>query len=219
MHPPSCRLPSPTPTPTTNLLARPITRHLLPLHLLPRDGQLPPQPLELPLAQPREPPVHLLLPRLLRPRHRPHDLAPQQRVRGRHRRRRERLAAPQPHVAVLVVVHVAREVAAQGPAGGVVEVRGAEAAVPEVCGGVFVGDEEDGEGAAAAVVVGGVGGVGGWDDGVGGAGWGVVFAGVGGEGFGEGCSVGPAAGAGGGFSFCSLFLMGWWVGRYALGAR
>lgn len=116
-------------------------------------------------------------------------------------------------------MHVAREVAAQGPAGGVVEVRGAEAAVPEVCGGVFVGDEEDGEGAAAAVVVGGVGGVGGWDDGVGGAGWGVVFAGVGGEGFGEGCSVGPAAGAGGGFSFCSLFLMGWWVGRYALGAR
>lgn len=212
MHPPSCRLPSPTPTPTTNLLARPITRHLLPLHLLPRDGQLPPQPLELPLAQPREPPIHLLLPRLLRPRHRPHDLAPQQqRVRGRrprlrhrHRRRRERLAAPQPHVAVLVVVHVAREVAAQGPAGGVVEVRGAEAAVPEVCGGVFVGDEEDGEGAAAAVVVGGVGGVGGWDDGVGGAGWGVVFAGVGGEGFGEGCSVGPApGGGGGGFSFCS----------------
>lgn len=105
-------------------------------------------------------------------------------------------------------MHVAREVAAQGPAGGVVEVRGAEAAVPEVCGGVFVGDEEDGEGAAAAVVVGGVGGVGGWDDGVGGAGWGVVFAGVGGEGFGEGCSVGPAAGAGGGIQFLFLVLDG-----------
>ena len=67
-----------------------------------------------------------------------------------------------------------------------VEVCGAEAAVPEIGGGVFVRDEEDGEG-------GGRGGcaAGGRQDGVRGGGR-VMFLGVRGEGFGKGGAVGSA---------------------------
>ena len=163
-----------SPPPTPNLLAGPITRHLFPLDLLPRDGQLPPQPLKLPLAQPAEPAIHLLLPPFLHPRDRPHDLA-----RGRrHRRGRERLRGEETHVAVFVVVHVALQCPCQGGAGWLVEVGGAEATVPEVGGGVFVRDEEDGDGRGR-----GRSGGGDWgDDGV--CGGGVVFLRVGGEGFG-----------------------------------
>lgn len=157
------------PPPTTNLLARPVTRHLLPLHLLPRNGQLPPETLKLPLTQPAKPPVQFLLPPLLDLRDRLHDLA----RRRSHRARRKRLGREQAHVPVFVVVDVAPEGAGQRGGGRVVEVARPEAAVPEVGGGVLVRDEEDGEG-----------GGGGGEDGVGGGR--VVFVGVGGEGFGEG---------------------------------
>lgn len=81
------------------------------------------------------------------------------------------------------------DVAFEGPGqsggGRVVEVGCAEAAVPEVGGGVLVRDEEDGEG----------GGGGDGEDG-GRGGW-VVLVGVGGEGLGEGGSEGEGEKRGG----------------------
>lgn len=122
------------PSPTTNFLPRPITCHLLPLHLLPRNGQLPPQTFKIPLAQPAKPPIQLLLPPLFHLRNRLHDLA----RRRRNRSRRQSLGIQQSHVPVFVVVDVAFQSPSQSSGGRVVEVGGAEAAVPEIGGGVFV---------------------------------------------------------------------------------
>ena len=80
-------------------------------------------------------------------------------------------------------MHVAFERAGQSAGGWVVEVCCAEAAVPEVRRGVFVRDEEDGEGGRS--------GGGGGEDGVRGGGR-VMFVGVRGEGFGKGGAVGTA---------------------------
>ena len=92
-------------------------------------------------------------------------------------------------------MHVAFERAGQRAGGWVVEVCGAEAAVPEIGRGVFVRDEEDGEG-------GGRGGGSGGEDAVRGGGR-VVFLGVRGEGFGKGGAVGSARrGEGGCQSLC-----------------
>lgn len=91
-------------------------------------------------------------------------------------------------------MHVAFERAGQSAGRWVVEVCCAEAAVPEIRRGVFVRDEEDGEG-------GGSGG-GGGEDGVRGGGR-VMFVGVRGEGFGKGGAVGTArSGEGGCQSVC-----------------
>ena len=79
-----------------------------------------------------------------------------------------------------------------------VEVCGAEAAVPEVGRGVFVRDEEDGEGGGRRAAGGGGG-----EDGVRGGGW-VVFVGVRGEGFGKGGAVGSARRREGGCQFVGL---------------
>lgn len=122
------------PSPTTNLLPRPITRHLLPLHLLSRDGQLPPQTLKFSLTQPAESPIQFLLPPFLNLRNRLHDLT----RRRSYRSRRQRFRGEQPYVSVFVVVDVAVEGAGQSGGGWVVEVDCAEAAVPEVGGGVLV---------------------------------------------------------------------------------
>lgn len=127
------------PPDTTNLLSSPITPHLLPLNLLPRHRQLPPQALKLPLTQPAKPPIQLLLIRLLHPGDRPHDI----RRRARDVRIRNGFGGRETHVAVLVVVDVAFQRSAQGAGGGVVGVDCAQATVPEVGGGVFVCYEED----------------------------------------------------------------------------
>ncbi|KAI4145173.1 MAG: hypothetical protein L6R39_003913, partial [Caloplaca ligustica] len=81
----------------------------------------------------------------------------------------------EPDVAILVVMHVDFDGAGDGGGGGVDMVDGAPATVPEIGGGVFVGDEEEGDWFA----VGGRGA-----DGCGGGG--VVFCCVRGEGFQEG---------------------------------
>lgn len=60
------------PSGTTNLLPSPVTPHLFPLNLLPCDGQLSPQALELPLTQPAKPPIQFLLIRFLNLGYRPH---------------------------------------------------------------------------------------------------------------------------------------------------
>ena len=56
------------------------------------------------------------------------------------------LVCEEPHVAILVVVHVDFDGASQTARRGVVEVGRAPAAVPVVCGGVLVCDGDDGEG-------------------------------------------------------------------------
>ena len=68
---------SPLPPPNPNLLPRPITAHLLPLNFLPRNRQLSPQTLKLPLTQPPKPPIQFLLPRLLNPRNYPNHIPSQ----------------------------------------------------------------------------------------------------------------------------------------------
>lgn len=149
------------------LFPSPVAPNFLPINLLSRDRQLPPQTLKLPFAQPAEPPIQLLLIRLLHPRHRLHNLG---RRRGSYTGSRQTFGSGEPHVAVFVVVNVAFERARQHGRCRVVEVEGAEAAIPEVGGGVFVGRQEEGEGRVGGCGVDGVGG------------GGVVFAGVGGEG-------------------------------------
>lgn len=96
----------------------PISSNLLPFDLLPRDRQLPPQPLELPFAQPPKPPIQLLLITLLHARDLPQHL-------GRQRRGAQRGGSLDPNlgdlfrrgqadVAVLVVMDVDVDGAAQG---------------------------------------------------------------------------------------------------------
>ena len=109
-------------------------------------------------------------------------------------------------------MHVAFERAGQGAGGWVVEVCGAEAAIPEVGRGVLVCDEEDGEGGGRG---GCAGAGGGGEDGVRGGGR-VVFVGVRGEGFGKGGAVGSARrGEEGCQSVCLLQGEGFWVDVYA----
>ena len=139
---------SPPLSPTLQSAPQAIAAHLVPLDLLPRHGQLSPQPLETRLAHRHERPVQLFLIRPLHACDLPHYLRP---------------GIPdilntnwfiglQLYIPVLVVMHM--EINRAGDrAGGEGEVVGAApAARPEVGGGVFVGDEEDGE------VGGGVGG-------------------------------------------------------------
>jgi len=96
---PSPNLP-PSPTPA-NVLSQPVPGYLLPLDFLPGDRQLPAQGLEGALAEAREAAVQLLLVLLLYRRY----LLDDGRASRRHRRR-HRLISQQPHVTVLVVVHV-----------------------------------------------------------------------------------------------------------------
>ena len=92
-------------------------------------------------------------------------------------------------------MHVALQRARQRRRGRVVVIDGAEAPVPEVGGGVFVRDEEDGQGGGGRGGGGRGGGGGGSEDGV--RGGRVVFAGVRGEGFGEGGAAGKERRKGG----------------------
>lgn len=109
----------------------PIPSNLLPLHLLPRDRQLPPQRLELPLAQARKSAVQLLLVAPLDGGHVLRNLHGHGRGPGGGSGkgdRSERFAGGEADVAVFVVVHVAFEHAAQG--GGPIVIGCSEAAVP-----------------------------------------------------------------------------------------
>jgi hypothetical protein len=104
----------------------PVPADLLPLDLLPRDRQLAPQRLERALVEPREPAAERLLERALRGRDGADGL-------GRRRPRGRRVDVPvrlQPHVAVLVVVHVDADAAGQRAGARVEDVPGAPAAVP-----------------------------------------------------------------------------------------
>lgn len=81
----------------------PITPHLLPLNLLPRNRQLPPQTLKSALTQRREPTIQLLLILFLRDRYLPDDFAG---AGGGGKGEGERFGGGEAHVAVFVVVHV-----------------------------------------------------------------------------------------------------------------
>lgn len=125
----------------------PVATNLLPLHPLPSNRQLPPQPLEATLSQLNERPVKLFLELVLRLRNLPNHSICTTSVRNLHS-----LACAHPDVTVLIVVHINLDRAAQA-AGGRQGVGRPPAAVPEVLRRVLVGDEQDGD---AAVVGGGV---------------------------------------------------------------
>ena len=92
----------------------PISANLLPLHLLPRHGQLPPQPLKLPLTQPHKPLIQFLLIIPLHARNLPQHLR-RQRRRTRSRTRiaiirqpdfRDLFGGGETDVAVFVVMDI-----------------------------------------------------------------------------------------------------------------
>jgi hypothetical protein len=149
-----------SPRTTPNVLSQPISANLLPLNLLPRNRQLPPQTLERTLTQLPKGLVQILLILPLRRRNLPYD------VLFAHAVDADLLVGEQPDVAVFVVVHVDLDGAGERAGGWVVDVGRAPAAVPVVCGRVFVCDGDDGDGGV----------VGGGEDAV--RGVGVVFRGV-----------------------------------------
>lgn len=159
------------PSTTSDILSQPIPANLLPLDLLPRDRQLPPQPLERALAQLTKRLVQILLVFLLRHRNLPYDVLLADSTKA------DVLFGEQPHVAVLVVVHVDFDAAGEGARRRVVDVRGAPSAVPVICGRVLICDGQDGEGGV----------VGGGEDTV--RGFGVVFRGVRVERFNEALAI------------------------------
>lgn len=91
------------PTATADVLTQSIPTDLLPLNLLSCNWQLPPECLERALAQTAKCLVQILLVLLLLRRDLPHDLA---RVGATSDAQIYILVGEQPHVAVLVVVHV-----------------------------------------------------------------------------------------------------------------
>lgn len=109
------------------MFTHPITAHLLPLDLLPRHRQLPPQPLKHALTQHSKTAVQFLLIFLLGNGDLPHNFAC---ARGGGDGDGERFAGGEAHVAVFVVVHVNFDGAGQGCGGGGEEVGGAPATVP-----------------------------------------------------------------------------------------
>jgi len=115
----------------------PVATDLLPLNPLPSDRQLPPQALEATLSQLNKRPVQLFLELVLRLRNLPNHSVRTTSVRDLHR-----LACAHPDIAILVVVHVNLDRAAQA-ARGRQGVGGPPAAVPEVLRRVLVCDEQD----------------------------------------------------------------------------
>jgi len=134
---------------TTHLRSKtyPVATNLLPLHPLPSNRQLPPQTLEATLSQLNERPVQLFLELVLRLRDLPNHSVRTTGIRNLHS-----LACAHPDIAILVVVHVNLDRAAQA-ARGRQGVGRPPAAVPEVLRRVLVCDEQDGD---VAVVGGGV---------------------------------------------------------------
>ena len=109
----------PSPFHPPDLPPHPQPGNLLPLHLLPRDGQLPPQPFKTALTQLREPPVQLLLPLALHLCDLPDHRICTTTTGGRYLRLLDFFASRQSHVAVFVVVYVAfQDTAGQGGTGG-----------------------------------------------------------------------------------------------------
>lgn len=132
----------------------PVATNLLPLNPLPSNRQLPPQPLEAALGKLHESPVELLLELVLRLRNLPNHSIRTTSVRNLHS-----LACAHPDIAILVVVHVDLDRAAQA-AGGRQGVGGPPAAVPEVLGRVLVCYEQDGDAAVGGGRVNADGGLG-----------------------------------------------------------
>jgi len=118
----------------------PVSANLLPLNSLPSNRQLPPQALEAALGQVHKRPVQFLLKLVLYLRDLPHSRLSTTCTSHLHF-----LARAHPHIAVLVVVHINLDGAAQGACGRVEGVCGAPAAVPEVLRGVLVRYEQDGD--------------------------------------------------------------------------
>jgi hypothetical protein len=160
-----------SPRTTANILAQPVAADLLPLNLLSRNGQLPPQTLECALTQLSERFVQILLVLPLCRCNLPYDVLFAYAVHT------DVLVGEEPDVAVFVVVDIDFDGAGERAGGRVVDVRRAPAAVPVVCGRVFVCDGYDGE----------LGVVGGGEDAV--RGVGVVFRGVCFEGLDEALSA------------------------------
>lgn len=131
-----------SPPSTTNVLTQPIPTNLLPLDLLPRNRQLPPQRLERSLTQTTKRLVEILLVLLLLGSDFPHDLAS---IRTAASTQADLLGSKEAHVSIFVVVHVDFYASSDGARGRVVDVGAAPAAVPVVCGGVLVRDGDDGE--------------------------------------------------------------------------
>jgi hypothetical protein len=116
---------SSSPPATPNILTKPIPTNLLPLNLLPRDRKLPPQTLKRALTQARKRLIQIFLVLFLFSSNLLHDICPS-------RAQLDFLGCEQPHVAVLVVVHVDFYAAGDGAGGGAVDVAAAPAAVPVV---------------------------------------------------------------------------------------
>ena len=131
-----------SPPATPNVLTQPVPADLLPLNLLPRDWQLPPQAFESTFAQTAERLVQILLVLLLDARNLPYDLT---RTCARADIQADVLVGEQAHIPIFVVVYVDLDCAGQAAGRGIVEVGRAPAAVPVVCGRVLVCDGYKGE--------------------------------------------------------------------------
>jgi hypothetical protein len=104
------------PATTANVLAQTISAYLLPFDLLSGDGQLPPQSLKRTLAQLSKRPVEIFLVLLLHCRNLPHDILLADAIQ------RHLLLSEQSYVAVLIVVYIDFDGAADGVRRGVVDV-------------------------------------------------------------------------------------------------
>jgi hypothetical protein len=148
------------PRTTANVLSQSISADLLPLDFLPGNWQLPPETFERTLTQLSKRLVQILLILPLYRRNLPYDVLFADAIHA------DVLVREQPDVAVFIVVDVDLDGAGKRVGGWVVDVGRAPAAVPVVCGRVFVCDGYDGD----------CGVVGGGEDAV--RGVGVVFRGV-----------------------------------------
>lgn len=98
------------PLATSNILSQPVPSNLLPLHLLPGDGQLSPQILERALCHLHERTVELLLVVSLRSRNAGDDALSRDRGNGDI----DGLVRVESHIAVFIVMHVHKDLAAYG---------------------------------------------------------------------------------------------------------
>lgn len=115
---------------TRNILSQPVPSNLLPFHLLPGNGQLSPQVLERALGHLHECTIELLLIVSLCSRNAGDDALSRDRGNGNI----NGLVRVESHIAILIVMHIHKDLAAHGGRLGHGDsVDGAEATVPTAC--------------------------------------------------------------------------------------